>query len=73
MLFWKKLLLGIVIGYLLIAVVRLIAYGWAGVGDFFLGPFNVIIGIFQGLFEGLSKAPESFEAGRESARASLNN
>ncbi|MBW2997147.1 hypothetical protein KY349_02275 [Candidatus Woesearchaeota archaeon] len=71
MTWWKKVLLGIVIVYFLIAIIRILVYGWDGIGDFLLGPFNIIAGAFEGIAKGIGKAPESYEAGRESARASI--
>ena len=66
--FWKKLVIGIVVVYIILAVVRLIVYGWSGVLDFLTGPVNWIIGAFTGIGRGISKAPESYQAGKEAAR-----
>ena len=71
MTWWKKALLWIVIIYFVIAIIRVLVSGWDGIGDFFMGPFNIIAGMFEGLAKGISKAPESYEAGRESARSVL--
>lgn len=65
------MLLGIVIVYFLIAIIRILVNGWYGIGDFFIGPFYIIAGAFEGLARGISKAPESYQAGRESASAAL--
>ena len=71
--FWKKLLFGILVIYFLIAILLVIVYGWNGIGDFFLGPFRYIADAFKGIARGISKAPESFEAGREAARQGLGS
>ncbi|MFH1064428.1 MAG: hypothetical protein V1729_05080 [Candidatus Woesearchaeota archaeon] len=52
----KKILIGLLIFYLLLIILRFFLYGWHGFYHLLIGPFYTLAGVIEGLIKGVTKS-----------------